>query len=273
MPQPANLVIGIITVNLNNCTGLQDTIISFNCQDYPHKKLFIVDGCSNDGSINIISQYSSVISNFLIEKDTGIYDAMNKGFKLAHHICDYLIFLNTSDLFFSSSSLSDVVKCIQISNTFPDLVVAKAVYTSSSRKNTKEDFFLSHKLSYVHVGSPFCHQASLFKSTSLPNPPYEASFKIAGDYALFCYLYLAHASVVYIDIILTLFDPTGLSSKPDFGYITRKEIFSIRRDVLKQPIFINYAIHLYILFVGFLRDNLRPVYVIFKRILRKLSVS
>lgn len=75
--------VSVITVNLNNAIGLEKTIRSYLLQDYSYKELIIIDGLSNDTSLNIINKYKEYIDFFISGKDSGIYDAMNKGILIA----------------------------------------------------------------------------------------------------------------------------------------------------------------------------------------------
>lgn len=266
-------IIGVITVNLNNAIGLEETIKSFASQRYESKKLFIVDGNSTDASSNVVNKYRNLISDFICEADEGIYDAMNKGFLLSAPHVDYVIFLNTSDLFYSDNVLTDISALISSSHTMPDIVAGKALYLMKDNCSRARDIFLTHKLSYVHIGSPFCHQACFFLAASLPNPPYDKTFKIAGDYALFCQLYKARSTVLYTDTLVSLFDPSGLSSNPRFGHITRQETFHIRKYILKQPLIFNSLVGLYIFIVGIMREHFRLPYVALKKLFQCLFSS
>ena len=73
------LKLSIITINLNNAKGLQETIESVVYQTFTDFEYIVIDGGSNDGSVDIIKQYSDKITYWVSEPDTGIYNAMNKG--------------------------------------------------------------------------------------------------------------------------------------------------------------------------------------------------
>lgn len=72
-------LITIITVVLNDSAGLEKTIQSVVKQDYPNLEFLIIDGCSEDQTLEIIKKYEDHIDFWISEKDNGIYDAMNKG--------------------------------------------------------------------------------------------------------------------------------------------------------------------------------------------------
>ncbi|MDR2926850.1 MAG: glycosyltransferase [Cytophagaceae bacterium] len=88
-------VISIITVVFNGVDTLERTLRSVAEQTYSHIEYIIVDGNSNDGTQYVIKQYEKYISKWISEPDNGLYDAMNKGIKIATG--DYLWFINSGD--------------------------------------------------------------------------------------------------------------------------------------------------------------------------------
>lgn len=92
----------IVTINLNNRAGLEKTIqsvIKQECTDYEY---IIIDGGSSDGSAEVIREYQGALSYWASERDTGIYNAMNKGLKQAHG--EYVCFSQFRRLFLFLSS-------------------------------------------------------------------------------------------------------------------------------------------------------------------------
>ncbi|NWJ51737.1 MAG: glycosyltransferase [Bacteroidetes bacterium] len=73
------MVLSIITVNLNNASGLRNTIKSVINQTYTNYEYIIIDGGSTDGSREVIKEYTNRITYWVSETDNGIYNAMNKG--------------------------------------------------------------------------------------------------------------------------------------------------------------------------------------------------
>lgn len=98
--------ISIITVVFNGEPLIDRTIKSVLEQTYTNIEYIIVDGLSNDRTLTIIKQYSSRIAKIISEKDKGIYDAMNKGLKIATG--DYVLFLNAGDELYTNTTLSKV---------------------------------------------------------------------------------------------------------------------------------------------------------------------
>lgn len=92
-----NPLISIITINYDNAEGLDKTLASVNCQTSDEFEHIIVDGGSTDNSVEVIKHYDNgnIPRTWISEKDSGIYNAMNKGIRMAHG--QYLQFLNSGD--------------------------------------------------------------------------------------------------------------------------------------------------------------------------------
>ena len=83
--------------------GLESTIKSVDSQTNKNFEFIIVDGASNDGSLELIKKYDHVITRWVSEPDSGIYNAMNKGVKMATG--EYCLFMNSGDLLYSSTTM------------------------------------------------------------------------------------------------------------------------------------------------------------------------
>ena len=71
----------VITMSYNAEKTIEDTMLSVLAQTYHHVEYIIIDGASNDGTLAIIDNYKEKIAKVVSEKDSGLYDAMNKGLK------------------------------------------------------------------------------------------------------------------------------------------------------------------------------------------------
>jgi len=99
-------LLSVITVVYNSEASIKKTIQSVIQQTYPNIEHIIIDGASTDNTLKIIKSYNHVVSFWISEPDKGIYDAMNKGLKYAHG--DYIWFLNSGDLAYSSDTISNI---------------------------------------------------------------------------------------------------------------------------------------------------------------------
>ena len=96
----------IITINRNNLEGLRKTIASVVSQTWRHFEYIVIDGASCDGSAEYIASMSDAIDYWISEKDSGVYEAMNKGVVKAQG--EYLLFLNSGDFLVDKEVLSKV---------------------------------------------------------------------------------------------------------------------------------------------------------------------
>ena len=122
----------IVTVCYNAEAELEDTIQSVIAQTYRHVEYIIVDGASKDGTLAIIERYKGRIARVVSEPDKGLYDAMNKGLRLATG--DYVCFLNAGDCFHEDSTLqrmADTLTKAELPDVL-DTAVYDEIYTADS---------------------------------------------------------------------------------------------------------------------------------------------
>lgn len=104
------MLISVITVTYNSALTVLDTILSVNNQTYPCIEHIFVDGGSNDGTLDIVHQYSKRNPTVISERDSGLYDAMNKGIASARG--DYICILNSDDVFASVGTVQWLVSFV-----------------------------------------------------------------------------------------------------------------------------------------------------------------
>lgn len=170
--------ISIITVNYNNKNGLIKTINSVIQQDYTNIEYIIIDGDSNDGSLNIIKE-SNKINYWISEKDNGIYDAMNKGIKRCTG--DYILFLNSGDYFCRNNILSIIFDKYTFNE---DLIIGRQLYITKDKK-----IGISPKLRYSEIDITFFlsstipHQATFIKRDLFEKIGfYDITYKVSADW-------------------------------------------------------------------------------------------
>ncbi|MFI5159394.1 MAG: glycosyltransferase family 2 protein [Sphingobacteriales bacterium] len=98
--------LSVITVVYNNVRDIERTLLSVTNQTYKAVEYIVIDGGSTDGTTDIIKRYDRKIAKLVIDKDDGIYDAMNKGLALATG--DYVLFMNSADEFYAPDTVEKV---------------------------------------------------------------------------------------------------------------------------------------------------------------------
>lgn len=202
-------LISIITVVFDGELTLEKTILSVINQTYEHFEFLIIDGNSTDGTHEIIDKYKSSIDFVMIEKDNGIYDAMNKGLRYAKG--EYLFYLNSGDIVYENT-FKYIFK--EEKKVFCFDVVYGNIINAGTNKVVK-----ALPLNEIKQGMIFCHQAVLLKKEILEIFKFDTSYKIAADFNLFLKLYLANKSFYYFDINFGEYDDTGVSNKMFFKTI------------------------------------------------------
>ncbi len=213
--------LSIITINYNNAAGLKktlDSVAAQTCTDFEH---IIVDGASTDGSVDEIITYSqSPIANrhkitWISEPDTGIYNAMNKGVRMAEG--EYTLMLNSGDHLVDNSVVEKVIPLLDgtdiiqgnIIEDYPDKVIRNRGYGDS-------DIDL-----FDVMNGHFLHQASFIHMDTLKKYGYyDESYKKGADtYFYITTLALGHASFKYVDVDVANFDVNGISNMQDPKWI------------------------------------------------------
>jgi glycosyltransferase involved in cell wall biosynthesis len=106
-PSPRSPRVSIITVCFNSARTIRDAIESVLSQDYPDIEHVVIDGGSVDGTVQMLEEYRDRIAVLVSEPDRGIYDAMNKGLRLATG--DVIGLLNSDDFYTDAAVVSDLV--------------------------------------------------------------------------------------------------------------------------------------------------------------------
>ena len=122
--------ISIITVSYNSANTIETTFKSILKQSYSDIEYIVVDGGSTDNTLKIAKKYNEIITTLVSEQDNGLYDAMNKGIKLATG--DIIGLINSDDLFCDSDALTKVVKVFETNKNL-DSVYADLFYVSQKK--------------------------------------------------------------------------------------------------------------------------------------------
>lgn len=210
--------ISIITISYNALSSIKDTILSVISQTYNNIEFIIIDGGSTDGTIEIINKYQDNITYWISEPDKGIYDAMNKGMKIANG--DYIFFLNAGDVFYAKNTLENIVDHVMKANiSLGDIIVGDILAVSHNQHMG----IISAKKKITPWYTP-PHQAMFFPKEIYKQFLYYTGLKILSDREL--YLRLSKFNkyhITFVNEIITLYDLSGVSSKPSNALQILKE--------------------------------------------------
>ena len=173
--------VSVITIAYNSGKSIADAIKSVMEQTYPNIEYIIVDGQSTDNTMDIVKSFGTRITKQVSEPDKGIYDALNKGIRLAEG--DVVGFLHSDDIFASPDVIADVVALFsekQTDSVYGDLQYVYKNDTSRVFRNWKAGVFSMKKLRFgwMPPHPTFYVKMQVYDQHGL----FDTSFKISADY-------------------------------------------------------------------------------------------
>ena len=214
-------MISIITVVRNGALTIEKTILSIINQDYPDLEYIIIDGVSTDGTLEILDKYSDRIAIIISEPDNGIYDAVNKGIKVASGEWVYII--GCDDVLYCESTLSELF----LASDFKEYDV---VY--GNVEFLKSKIIFDGEFDYEKMcNRSICQQAIFYRRELFQKYGYfNTDYYTAADYVfnveLFC---RDNKKWLYVSDIIALYNDEGTSyTLPDKNYLNNS--FAIRYD-------------------------------------------
>lgn len=227
--------LSIITVNLNNAIGLSKTVESVFSQSTHNFEYIIVDGLSSDGSVDIIHSLEKsntqtkepVLLLWLSEKDTGIYNAMNKGIKMAQG--DYLLFLNSGDVLHDESVIDSFLKA----DVVADVVTGIECMSHGVVVNPVQNDKLTYSYMY---NDTLLHQSTFIRRDAFDKyGMYSEDYRIVSDWEWFFRVLIKEdASYQTLDFIVTDFDNEGISNSDKYRELKNKERESVHSSILPR---------------------------------------
>jgi len=221
--------ISIITVVFNGIDFIEQTIESVINQTYLQIEYIIIDGKSNDGTVDIIKKYENKIAFWTSEKDNGIYDAMNKSLKKATG--DFVLFLNAGDILYSNNTLKQIPFN---KNPDADIFYGETVIIDDTGKELGlRRKILPQDLNWKHYkkGMVVCHQSILVKRNIAPF--YNIRYKLSADVEWVIRALKESKKAVFTNTIITKFLNDGVSRKQQ--KLSLKERFLILKKYFGLP--------------------------------------
>lgn len=201
--------ITVVTVCKNTKDTIRDTITSVLHQSYADFEYLIIDGASEDGTVEIVKSYliDSRI-RFISEEDSGLYNAMNKAVRVSHG--DYIIFINSGDIFHKENVLEEAVK--QLDDCDIGYGNVRKLYANECREERYPGRF--KVLTLLLMGKMPCHQGIFAKTSLLKQYRFDETYRITADYDFLIRCYRAKCRLKWLDIIVADVDCVdGISSQ------------------------------------------------------------
>ena len=192
------MIVTIITVCRNHAKELEKTIRSVESQTWQEKEYLVIDGASTDDTQNIIKAHEASITRWMSEPDKGIYDAMNKGVRMAQG--EWVIFMNAGDTFAGDDTLQRVFGSPQDADViYGDVVKGETVKKAEAPRN-------AHRMFY-------CHQSAFVKTCCLRDFPFDTQHRMSADFKQVKQLYLSGKRFKQLDFSVANFDTQGVSNR------------------------------------------------------------
>jgi len=237
------LKISIITVTFNSASTLRNTLESVLVQTYPELEYIVVDGNSKDSTIEIIKEYELKFEgrmHWLSEPDKGLYDAMNKGIRMATG--EIVGIINSDDFYHRNDIISEIAKAFEEYNA--QAIFADVRFVNPSNLNKTVRYYRSKNFSPKRFRFGFMPPHPTFftyrKNFELYGY-YKTDYKIAADYELLIrFLYKNRLSYKYLPLDVMKMRTGGASTASiKSNVILNKEIVRACRE---NGIYTNMAI-------------------------------
>lgn len=213
------LRLSIIVVSLNTKDLFLKTIKSIDSQTYKNYEIIVVDGCSEDGTIDIIKKLKKKFSKVIIEKDKGIYDAMNKGSNISSG--EWTMFLNSGDTFCNKKVVSNIFKNPL---TKKDIIYGNTLVRYKNIKYLVPCSTFSNKTYLM----PFCHQSTIVKTNIIKKNKFSLKYRCSSDFNFFLKCFLRKKIFFNSNLIIATTLAKGLSDN------NRQKVYKENIEILKK---------------------------------------
>ena len=230
--------VSIITVCFNSAGTIERAIRSVLEQTYQDIEFVIVDGCSTDGTVDLVNEFGKDIDIFISEPDRGIYHAMNKG--LIRSTGDIVCFLNSDDVYVSPTIISDVVSAIS-EGTY-DIALGDVKFVSAlnrmktTRKYSARRFSVGKlRFGWMPPHPGFFARRNVYETVGL----FDETFKIAGDFDFILRTFLHKKwKYKYLDKTVVVMTEGGVSNSSFKNTILLNN--EVLRACKKNKMYSNY---------------------------------
>ena len=213
MQQP---LISIVTVCYNAKTTIECTIRSVLKQNYPKIEYIIIDGGSLDGTVEIINKYRDRLAYFISERDKGIYDAMNKGIKVATG--EWIIFRNSGDYFASEDAVSKMFT----EKVKDDIIVLHGDCRGFDEYGYKDNKPPMECVNYTLNGIPVLHPSSFIRLSYHKKHLFDLRYRSSADFDFFLKCTLNGCHYEYRSVLVSVMNVGAGMSVDNLNVVWRE---------------------------------------------------
>ena len=224
----------IITINRNNAVGLEKTLMSVANQILKEFEYVVIDGASTDGSVEMIKRYESQFAHlkWISEPDSGIYNAMNKGIRMASG--DYIQILNSADCLATPDVIGRMLTELEKAD-YPSILYGNMIKCFPDGRKIVDKGFDGQEITMLGMYNGTLNHDPTFVRRDLFGKYgyYDEKLRIVSDWKWYLQaIILGSEQPKYVDLDVTLFDMTGISENADSEAMIQKE----RQKVLEELI-------------------------------------
>lgn len=201
-----SIKISTIIATYNSGKTLKQTLDSIRYQTYRNIEVIIIDGLSTDNTIDIIKEYSDIVTKYISERDKGIYNAFNKGIKMATG--DFIHILGSDDCLCDYEVYNEVAIDLKCADTD---VISYPVYCV---RNKYEQWVYTNRINEKNIfsGCMLPHQGLFVKTKVMKQYMFNENNKIISDYEFLVRYFLDGGKVTYYDRFIAFFSVNGISN-------------------------------------------------------------
>lgn len=249
--------VSIITTCYNRASTIRGAVESVLAQDYPDIEYVIVDGASADGTVEILREYEGRVARIVSEPDRGMYEAINKGIRMATG--EVVGLLHSDDFFYDNHVVSRIVERLQA--TGADFLYGNGLFVNAGNTDKVVRNWIggAYRIWKVRHGWLPLHPTCYIRREAMERRGlYNETYKIAADSDfLFRYLLGGDLTVTYLNEYIVRMRMGGLSTDSEKRKLMWKEdirmyrshgfnptVTKVEKMMWKVPQFIRAKLHL-----------------------------